>query len=54
MKIDDDKISVDNKFKDFLKSLNDQELYYIAQYTNKAFLAQREIERRKSIHLEVG
>lgn len=54
MKIDDDKISVDNKFKDFLKSLDDQELYYIAQYTNKAFLVQREIEIRESIHLEVG
>lgn len=54
MKIDDDKISVDNKFKDFLKSLDDQELNYFTQYINKAFLIQREIEIRASIHLEVG
>lgn len=54
MKIDDDKISVDNKFKDFLKSLDDQELNYFTQYINKAFLIRREIEIRASIHLEVG
>lgn len=54
MKIDDDKISVGNKFKDFLKSLDDQELNYFTQYINKAFLIQREIEIRASIHLEVG
>lgn len=54
MKIDDDKISVDNKFKDFLKSLDDKELFYFAQYTNKAFLTQREIEIRDSIPLKLG
>jgi hypothetical protein len=47
-------IQKNQKFKDFLKNLDDQELYYIAQYTNKAFLVQREIEIRESIHLEVG
>lgn len=54
MKIDDDKISVGNKFKDFLKSLDDQELSCFAQYTNMAFWVKREIEIRASIHLEVG